>query len=103
MNNSAINETGWDAICNQCGKCCLEKLEDARGRIIYTDEACKYLDLETRQCKIFERRFEINPDCVKLTPELVSTLRWLPKDCAYLPPQPAFTRKSNRNRKKRSS
>jgi len=103
MNNTDTNNNGWDTICNQCGRCCLEKLEDSRGRIIYTDDACKYLDLETRRCKIFERRFEINPDCIQLTPELVATLRWLPKDCAYRPPAAPFTRKSSSSRKKRSS
>jgi uncharacterized protein len=103
MNDTLDNKNNWDMICNQCGKCCLEKLEDARGRIIYTEDACKYLDLETRLCRIFDRRFEINPECVKLTPELVEKLRWLPKDCAYRPEEAKFTRKTARTRKKRNS
>lgn len=92
----------WDALCKQCGRCCFEKLEDSRGKIIYTQTACRYLDVITRHCKIFDRRFEINPHCVKLTAELVPSLHWLPPDCGYRPEPARFTRKSNRNRKKRT-
>ena len=73
----------WDSRCKQCGECCFEKIEDDRGNIFYTRMACRFLDVVTRKCKIFERRFEINPSCIKLTPELVETLRWLPRDCGY--------------------
>ena len=77
------NDNHWDGLCKQCGFCCFEKLEDERGTIFYTQTPCRYLDVTTRRCKVFERRFEINPSCVKLTPELVPTLRWLPVDCGY--------------------
>jgi uncharacterized cysteine cluster protein YcgN (CxxCxxCC family) len=73
----------WDNLCLQCGRCCFEKIEDERGNIFYTQTACRYLDVISRQCKVFDRRFEINPSCVKLTAELVDTLRWLPRDCGY--------------------
>ena len=91
----------WDALCKQCGACCFEKFEDDRGRIIYTQTACRYLDIVTRRCRIFDRRFEINPSCVKLTPELVPTLRWLPSDCGYLQPCDRRAVKNNCNEKKR--
>ena len=73
----------WDSRCRQCGRCCFEKIEDDRGNIFYTQTACRFRDVVSRECKIFERRFEINPGCIKLTPELVQTLRWLPRDCGY--------------------
>jgi len=92
----------WDALCKQCGRCCHEKLEDGRGKIIYTQEACQYLDRLTNRCTIFPQRFELNPHCVQLTPELVSELHWLPPDCAYRPAPARFTRKTNRRRGKRS-
>jgi len=76
-------DVDWDSRCKQCGECCFEKIEDERGNIFYTRTACRFLDVASRRCKIFERRFEINPSCVKLTPELVETLRWLPRDCGY--------------------
>ncbi len=73
----------WDSRCLQCGRCCFEKIEDERGNIFYTQTACRFLDVVSRQCKIFERRFEINPSCIKLTQKLVQTLRWLPRSCGY--------------------
>jgi hypothetical protein len=67
---------------------------------------CRYLDVETRQCKIYDNRFAINPECVKLTAELVSTLRWLPRDCGYVEARqeelpPAQSRERGRCRKRR--
>lgn len=76
----------WDSHCLQCGRCCFEKIEDEKGRIFYTQTACRFLDVISRTCKIFERRFEINPECVQLTPELVESLRWLPRSCGYKQP-----------------
>jgi len=84
MNLNEIDAAGWDSLCRRCGRCCFEKYEDDRGKITYTKTPCRYLDVVSRCCNIFEQRFRINPSCVKLTPELVLTLRWLPRDCGYL-------------------
>lgn len=78
-----VGNPDWDSRCKQCGSCCFEKIEDERGNIFYMQSACRFLDVVTRRCKIFERRFEINPSCIQLTPELVPTLRWLPRECGY--------------------
>lgn len=75
--------TEWDDRCKRCGRCCFEKIEDERGRIFYTQTACRYLDVVTRECRVFENRFVINPECIQLTQELADTLRWLPGDCGY--------------------
>ncbi|MEI6209452.1 MAG: YkgJ family cysteine cluster protein [Desulfuromonadales bacterium] len=83
MTESSSEDQHWDSRCRQCGLCCFEKIEDERGNIFYTRTPCRYLDVVTRQCAIFERRFSINPTCIKLTPELVRTLRWLPSNCGY--------------------
>jgi uncharacterized cysteine cluster protein YcgN (CxxCxxCC family) len=101
MTTENTNENpDWDNLCKQCGRCCLDKLEDGRGKIIYTGDSCRYLDIVTRRCKIFDRRFEINPHCIKLTPELVGTLHWLPDSCGYRPPVPKYTQKTSRVRRK---
>ena len=73
MENDAITAEEWEKLCRGCGECCLEKIEDERGTIFYTLKPCRYLDIETRQCRIYDNRFVINPECVKLTPELVPT------------------------------
>lgn len=83
MTEQTIDNPTWDSLCRRCGRCCFEKLEDERGRVIYTSTACRYLDLDSRCCKIFENRFLINPECIALTPVLVRTLEWLPDDCGY--------------------
>jgi uncharacterized protein len=100
MDDYPAEDPDWDSRCNQCGRCCFEKIEDERGNILYTQTACRFLDVVSRRCKIFERRFEINPSCVKLTPELVRTLRWLPHDCGYhsKPVEPATVSRKSRKR-----
>jgi uncharacterized protein len=74
----------WEAICNKCGKCCYEKVDLGGGVIRYTDEPCEHLDTETKLCKIYHDRHEVEPDCISLTEELVRTLHWMPEDCAYV-------------------
>ena len=78
-----FNNAKWEAICEQCGLCCFEKIEDEDGRIFFTSTPCRYLDINTRRCKIYTKRFKINPECVQLTPELVKDLKWLHRSCAY--------------------
>ncbi len=88
LTDTMIENEEWEARCRSCGSCCFEKIEDERGTIFYTQTPCRYLDVVTRQCRIYENRFTINPECVKLTPDLVPTLRWLPRDCGYVMAQP---------------
>ncbi len=74
----------WESLCEQCGLCCFEKIEDEDGTIFFTATPCRYLDVVSRECKIYDRRFEICPECVKLTEELVREIRWLHDDCGYM-------------------
>jgi uncharacterized cysteine cluster protein YcgN (CxxCxxCC family) len=83
MTKTAETPQDWEHICTRCGLCCFEKLEDDNGTIFFTQTPCRYLDVVTRECRIYERRFAINPECVQLTPELVASLNWLHDDCAY--------------------
>jgi uncharacterized protein len=99
MTKNAASDIPWDELCKKCGRCCFEKWENDRGKITYTDIACRYLDVASRCCKIYEQRFTINPTCVKLTPELVPTLRWLPRDCGYRPPPLGLPKQTKRTRK----
>lgn len=87
MTDDMIENERWESRCRGCGECCFEKIEDDNGTIFYLLTACRYLDVVTRQCRIYDNRFAINPECVKLTPELVPTLRWLPRDCGYVAPE----------------
>lgn len=78
-----LSHQQWEAICKQCGLCCFEKFRDNRNRVITTAIPCRYLDIFTRECKVYDRRFEMGEDCQKLTPELVASVDWLPEQCAY--------------------
>lgn len=79
-----MSEEEWESLCDSCGKCCLIGLEDAdTGEIYLTDVACKLLDIKLCRCSDYEHRKAKVPDCVKLTPETVGELNWLPKTCAY--------------------
>ncbi|MDI8752041.1 hypothetical protein MJH54_31830, partial [Salmonella enterica subsp. enterica serovar Montevideo] len=42
------------------------------------------LNIKTCQCRHYERRFEFEPDCIKLTRENLPDFEWLPMTCAYL-------------------
>lgn len=75
----------WEMLCDQCGKCCLNKLEDDEtGNVYYTDVACQLLDIDTARCTDYaHRRLRVSA-CLKLTPEtLPSMYEWLPTTCAY--------------------
>jgi uncharacterized cysteine cluster protein YcgN (CxxCxxCC family) len=74
----------WESLCDGCGRCCLNKLEDEdTGEFHYTRAACKLLDLKTCQCTDYPNRQKKVHDCVALTPQNVGELGWLPESCAY--------------------
>jgi uncharacterized cysteine cluster protein YcgN (CxxCxxCC family) len=74
----------WESLCDGCGRCCLNKLEEEdTGRIYYTDVGCRLLDGEACRCRDYPHRSEQVADCVRLTPESVSTITWLPPTCGY--------------------
>lgn len=79
-----MSEKQWESLCDGCGRCCLNKLENEdTGEIIWTNVACSLLDDETCRCKNYENRSNLVPDCIQLTPETVRALTWLPATCAY--------------------
>jgi uncharacterized cysteine cluster protein YcgN (CxxCxxCC family) len=79
-----LNRAEWEALCDGCGQCCLHKLEDEEtGAIARTNVACKLLDTATARCSDYRHRKAFVPDCLRLTPRLVSEVSWLPRTCAY--------------------
>ena len=50
----------WEALCDGCGRCCLNKLEDAdTGEVAFTRIACRLLDDETCRCAQYDIRKQI--------------------------------------------
>lgn len=79
-----MTDTEWESLCCRCGICCLHRLRSpTTGKINFTSIACKYLDIRTCQCRIYKDRFQLDPECEKITPDNVLKLRWLPKTCGY--------------------
>ena len=81
----SLDRAQWEALCDGCGKCCLNKVEDEdTGRIYPTNVACKLLDLKTCQCADYRGRKAIVPDCLSLTTNKIDDYVWLPSTCAYV-------------------
>ena len=74
----------WESLCDGCGRCCLEKLEDEdTSKIYYTNVACRLFDCESCRCSDYENRLARVKDCVKITPAKTEEYSWLPKTCGY--------------------
>ena len=75
----------WEALCDGCGKCCLNKLEDAdTGEIFFTNVACRLFDDATCRCGNYPIRKTLVPECVVLRPSNLDEIaHWMPKSCAY--------------------
>lgn len=79
-----LSEAEWEALCDGCGRCCLNKLEEEdTGRIHLTRLACRLLDLGTCRCSDYDNRRERVPECVKIDAETVRRVKWLPPTCGY--------------------
>lgn len=82
---SALSHDEWEALCDLCGKCCLNKLEDDdTGEVALTRVACRLLNDETCRCAHYDNRKQFVPDCITLTAETIEQhMYWLPQTCAY--------------------
>ncbi len=79
-----MSQKEWESLCDRCAKCCLEKLEDEdTGEILYTNVACRLLDIDTCNCSNYKQRQRFVYSCINLTPKKIGTLPWLPSTCAY--------------------
>ncbi|MCB9833442.1 MAG: hypothetical protein H6807_13310 [Planctomycetes bacterium] len=71
----------WEALCRRCGKCCTEKVE-VDGKIYITKKYCRFLDPETKLCRVYENRFEAEPGCVDVPAGIKMGV--FPADCPYV-------------------
>ena len=79
-----MNQEEWEALCDGCGRCCLLKIEDIdSGETWYTNVVCQYHDDKNCCCTRYEDRSLLVPDCIKVTPDVARTEKWLPDTCAY--------------------
>jgi len=80
------NETD-PARCERCGRCCCKKMV-IDDEVIYTPHFCEHYDPESRLCRIYDRRHELNPNC--LTVEEGAALGVFPADCPYVRDRPGY-------------
>jgi uncharacterized cysteine cluster protein YcgN (CxxCxxCC family) len=74
----------WESLCDGCARCCLEKLEDEdTGEIHFTHISCRLLDAGLCGCRDYPNRSQRVEGCVRLDPQNVRELTWLPPSCAY--------------------
>ena len=80
-----MSQAEWEALCDGCGKCCLNKLEDEdSGEVAPTRVACRLLDDDTCRCAHYDNRHQFVPDCIVLRPDNLDThAYWMPDTCAY--------------------
>ena len=80
-----LTQAEWEALCDGCGKCCLNKLEDEEtGEVALTRVACRLLDDSTCRCGQYATRHQFVPECIVLSPKnMDKNLYWMPETCAY--------------------
>ena len=82
LNEFSVPE--WESLCTGCGICCLHRFRDQKsGKVRFTTIACRHLDPATGRCAVYEHRFDVESDCIRVTPENLPELIWLPKTCGY--------------------
>lgn len=80
-----MSQKEWEALCDGCGKCCLNKLEDEdSGEVALTNIACRLLDDSTCRCAQYDIRHQFVPECIVMSPgNIEEHLYWMPQTCAY--------------------
>lgn len=79
-----MSQEEWESLCDRCGKCCLQKLQDDEtDEIYYTNLACQYLNIQHCQCQVYPQRLEKVAACADLTLDKLEEFSWLPDTCSY--------------------
>ena len=74
----------WESLCDGCGICCCEKIEDRdTGNIELVPISCQFLHPVHCRCMIYHDRLIANPECVELSLDKLKQMTWLPFTCAY--------------------
>lgn len=70
-----------ESLCRKCGCCCCRKFILAE-RVYYTPFYCPHFDHETRLCRVYGRRHQVNPECIPVARGLERGV--FPADCPYV-------------------
>lgn len=92
-----MSRSEWESLCDGCAKCCLHKLidDDSQENMIDTEHmddteqlhftavACRYLNDKKCECKVYDKRTELVPSCVRLTQDNLEQIFYMPSSCTY--------------------
>ncbi len=81
--STEANES-WDALCKRCGLCCYERSRVGGGVRIDLTRPCSYLDIRTKQCTVYDRRFASGAPCSKVNILHAKFGRVMPLTCGYV-------------------
>ena len=77
-----VSHEEFERLCTNCGKCCYKKIIIGSA-VFITPFPCEHLDTETNLCTVYERRHEVNPECLTMAEGMVHSA--FPADCGYVP------------------
>ena len=83
---SKMTPREWEALCDGCGKCCLNKLEDEdTGEVAFTRDRLPAARRRRPAAAATTRSASsFVPECVVLTPKSIDAVaHWMPATCAY--------------------
>lgn len=79
-----MNRTEWESLCDGCGRCCLNKIEDIdTGKLYFTSVVCHLFDDQRCRCTRYTERNTLVPDCLVLSMDNLDQINFLPDTCAY--------------------
>lgn len=70
-----------EALCLKCGRCCHRKVL-VGDRVIGFDSPCPHLDADTKLCRVYESRHEVNAECLSVPEGIRRGV--FPADCPYV-------------------
>ena len=80
---AVVTYTGHDEnACLKCGKCCRLRVREAGEVFVLPWSRCEHLDLDTKMCKVYEKRFLVRPECLTVEQGIVD--RSYPRECPYV-------------------
>ena len=90
MNPRAVEDdrTMSEDLCLRCGRCCRKKFLGLDGAVVFSNEACQYLDRKTKLCTVYERRFVVHRGCIPI--DVAKAYGFLPADCPYVKDDPDY-------------